>query len=200
MTEHKEKCLIINRKQNVNLEKRSISFKNHSKQLQVPFEMYAYFECILHPTSSLKENNDKKTSYTEKYQSHIPCSLAYKVICVDNKFSKDIVIHRGKVAIYKFIEKILQKDGYCDEIMKKYFNKNLVMSVNEEEIFQLSNKCWICDKLFDDGDEKIRDHCHITGKFRVAAHFSCNANFKLSRKVPVIFHNLRGYDSHLINK
>ena len=162
--------------------------------------MYAYFECILHPTSSLKENNDKKTSYTDKYQSHIPCSLAYKVICVDNKFSKDIVIHKGKVAIYKFIEKNLQKYDYCDEIMKKYFNKNLVMSVNEEEIFQLSNKCWICDKLFDAGDEKVRDHCPITGKFRGAAHFSCNANFKLSRKVPVIFHNLRGYDSHLIKK
>ena len=49
-------------------------------------------------------------------------------------------------------------------------------------------------------DEKVRDHCYISGKFRGAAHFSCNANLKITKKVPVIFHNLRGYDSHLIIK
>ena len=65
----------------------------------------------------------------------------------------------------------------------------------EEERLQLSNNCWICDKLFDVGDDKVRDHCHITGG---AAHWSCNMNLKLTKKIPVIFHNLRGYDSHLI--
>ena len=64
--------------------------------------------------------------------------------------------------------------------------------------FQLSNRCWICDKFFDVGDDKVRDHCHITGKYRGAAHWSGNVNFKLSEKIPVIFHNLRGYDNHLI--
>ena len=76
--------------------------------------------------------------------------------------------------------------------MKKYFNKNLVISVDKEEKFQLPNSCWICNKLFDVGDEKVRGHCHITGKFRGTGHFSCNVNLKLSKKVPVIFHNLRG--------
>ena len=47
---------------------------------------------------------------------------------------------------------------------------------------------------------EVRDHCHITGKYRGAAHWSCNVNLKLSEKIPVIFHNLRGYDSHLIIK
>ena len=60
----------------------------------------------------------------------------------------------------------------------------------EEEEFQSSNSCWICEKLIDDDDKKVRDHCHVTGKFRGAAHWSC--------KVPVIFHNLRSYNSHLI--
>ena len=54
-------------------------------------------------------------------------------------------------------------------------------------------------KLINNDDEKVRDHCHITRKFRVAAHWSCNINLQLTKKVPVIFHNLRVYDSHLIS-
>ena len=84
------------------------------------------------------------------------------------------------------------------KVMKKHFNKNLIMSEKEEEEFQLSNVCWICEKLIDDDDEKVRDHCHVTGKFRGAAHWSCNINFQLTKKVPVIFHNLRDYNSHFI--
>ena len=82
--------------------------------------------------------------------------------------------------------------------MKKCFNKNLVISEGDEERFQLSNKCWICNKLFDVGDNKVRDHCHITGKHRGSAHWACNIRFRLTKKFPVISHNLRGYDSHLI--
>ena len=84
--------------------------------------------------------------------------------------------------------------------MKKHFSKNLIMSAEEEERFQLSNICWICNKLFDVSDNKVRDHCHVTGKYRGAAHWSCNVNFKMTKKVPVIFRNLEGYDSHLMFK
>ena len=83
LTEHKENCLVIKGKQNVKLGKGSISFKNYSKQLPAPFKIYADFECILRPTSSKKVSN-KNSSYTEKYQDHIPCSFAYKVLCVNN--------------------------------------------------------------------------------------------------------------------
>ena len=80
-------------------------------------------------------------------------------------------------------------------MIKKHFNKNLIMSAEEEERFQLSNSCGKCDKLLDVINCLIvRDHCHIARKYRGAAHL------KLNRKVPVIFHNLRGYDSHLIIK
>ena len=87
---------------------------------------------------------------------------------------------------------------YCKRIMKKHFNKNLIMSEKEEHLFQESNSYWICGNLTDDGDEKVTDHCQLTGKFRGTAHRSSNINFHLTKKVPVIFHNLRGYDSHLI--
>ena len=74
------------------------------------------------------------------------------------------------------------------------------MFAEEEERFQLSNSGCMCDKLFDVGDDKLRDHCHITEKYRGAAHWSCNINLKLTDKIPVIFHNPRGYYSHLIIK
>ena len=76
--------------------------------------------------------------------------------------------------------------------MKKNFNKNFVMSAGDEEIFQLSDKCWICDRVFGVGDNKVRDHFHITGKYRGSFHWSCNVNLKLTKKPPVIFHKLRG--------
>ena len=72
------------------------------------------------------------------------------------------------------------------------------MSEEEEHLFQQSNGCWICKKLIDNDEEKVRDHCHLTGNFRGAAHGSYNINIQLTKKVPVIFHNLGGYDSHLI--
>ena len=82
--------------------------------------------------------------------------------------------------------------------MNKLFNKNLIMSEKEEHLFQQRNSCWFCKKFIDNDEEKDRDHLHITGKFRGAARGNCNINFQLTKKVPVIFHNLRRYDSHLI--
>ena len=82
--------------------------------------------------------------------------------------------------------------------MKKHFNKNLVVTEEEEHLFQESNNFWICKKFIDNGDEKVRDHCYVTGKFRGSAHWDCNINFKLTKKILTIFHNLKGYDSHLI--
>ena len=72
------------------------------------------------------------------------------------------------------------------------------MSEKKKEQFQSNNTCWICEKPIDDDDKKVRDHCHVTEKFRSATRWSCNINLQLTKKVPVIFHNLRGYDSHLI--
>ena len=48
--------------------------------------------------------------------------------------------------------------------------------------------------------DKVRDHCHVTGKFRGAAHNKCNLKLRIPRKLPIIFHNLQGYDGHIIFK
>ena len=72
------------------------------------------------------------------------------------------------------------------------------MSVKDERRFKSSNKCCICNKLFTIKDKIVRDHDYITGKYREAAHSICDFNLKLNKSVPVIFHNLRGYDGHLM--
>ena len=74
----------------------------------------------------------------------------------------------------------------------------MIISEEEEEQFQSSNTCLICEKRIDDDDEKFRDHCHVTGKFRGTADWSCNINLQLTKRVSVMLRNLRGYDSHLI--
>ena len=61
-----------------------------------------------------------------------------------------------------------------------------------------STECWICDNDYINDDVKVRDHCHITGEYRDSVHRDCNINIKLNHKVPVVFHNLKKYDSHLI--
>ena len=101
-------------------------------------------------------------------------------------------------AAYEFTRAIRKEHKYCKKIMKKLFNRNLIMN-EEEYLFQQSNSCWICGKLIDNDDEKVRDHCHVTRKFREAAHRSCNINFQLTKKIPVIFHNLKGHFLSLTN-
>ena len=75
--------------------------------------------------------------------------------------------------------------------MKKHFYKNLIISEEEKHLFQRSNSCWVFEKLIDKDDGKVRDHCHVTCKFRGEAHWNCNINLPLTKKVPIIFHNLK---------
>ena len=163
----------INGAQSVELEKGTTKFKNCFKQKPVPFKVYADFEWNLDRVESYEG------SYSKKYQDHIPCSFDYKLVCVDDKFSKPIVVFSSGNAASEFIKAILKEYEYCKKVMKKHFNKNLI-TTEEEEKFQSSNMCWICEKLID--DEKVRDYCHITGKFRCAAHWSCNINLQLPKK------------------
>ena len=98
----------------------------------------------------------------KKYHDHVPCSYGFKVVCIDDRSSKSIVVYRGKIAAYEFINTILEEYKYCKK-MKEHFNKNLGMTEEEEHWFQQSNSCWTCKKLIDNDDEKVRDHCHVTG-------------------------------------
>ena len=82
--------------------------------------------------------------------------------------------------------------------MKKHCEKELVMYKEVNEDFKNSTKCWICDNDYVDNDVKVRDHCHLAGKYSSSAHRDWNINFKLNHKIPIIFNNLKNYDSRLI--
>ena len=72
------------------------------------------------------------------------------------------------------------------------------MANEDEEIYNNSNICWICKEEL--STDKVRDHCHVSGKFRGAAHNKCNISLRIPKKIPIIFHNLQGYDGHIILK
>ena len=129
MIKHKEDCLSINGTQSVDVEQGIIKFGNYSKQLPVPFKIYADFEC------NLQDTDIYQGSCTKKYHDDVPYSYAYKIVCTEDRFSKPIVIYRGENTAYEFIKGILEEYKYCKNIMKKHFNKNLIMSKEEEYLF-----------------------------------------------------------------
>ena len=202
LTEHKNNCISINGKQAINMPEKGdkVYFKNRHKQLPVPFVIYADFEALAEKIQGCQPNNEK--SYTEAYQKHTDCGYGYKVVCCyDDKYSKPVQIHRGENAVHKFMENMLEEVNWCKSKMKKHFNKPLKMTKEDEKDFQKAIKCHICDQQYTDKDIRVRDHCHITGKFRGSAHQDCNLKLRIKPdniKIPVIFHNLRGYDSHFI--
>ena len=171
--------------QSIKVKEGKIEFENYFKQIPVPFKIYADFECNLESTEVYEG------SYTKKYHDHVPCSFAYKVVCIDDRFSEPIV-YRGENAAYEFIKAILKEYKCCKKVMNKHFTKNFVTSEEKEQLFQHSSNCWIWQKLIDHDNEKVRDHCQVTRKFGGAVHWCCIINFQLTKTVPVMFHNLRG--------
>ena len=95
---------------------------------------------------------------------------------------------------------MIEESKYCSDVMKKYFKKEFVMTKKDNEDFNNSFKCWICDNTYVDNGVNVTDHCHITGKYRGSAIKECNISVKLNHKIPVVFYSLKNYDSHLITK
>ena len=79
---------------------------------------------------------------------------------------------------------------------------------NEKALYANEKQCYICEKEFCNDKNsadykkycKVRDHCHFTGKYRGAAHSTCNLKYKVPKDIPVVFHNGSIYDNHLIIK
>ena len=204
LANHVNICLTINGAQAINMPKQGeniLKFNNFHKQLSVPFVIYADFEAITKKVQGCKQSEEmEKDKYRRSYTED--CGYGYKVVCCcDDKYSKYTRIYRGENAVYKFMEKMLEEVEYCKAVIKKHFNKPLVMTEVDEHHFKTMDGCHICGEKYTDKDVRVRDHCHITGKFRGSAHQWCNLKLRIkpeNLKIPIIFHNLRGYDSHFI--
>jgi hypothetical protein len=168
-----------------------LEFKNIGKQMKVPFIIYADFEALNSPIDSV--NNSPDGSYTESYQKHEPCGYAYKVVCIDSKYTKPTKLYRGENCIEKFIQALKSE---LNDINRVIYRKFKIITDKDKVAYNNATDCHICEKELN-GD-KVWDHCHITGKYRGAAHNECNLKYKIPRQIPVVFHNLRGYDSHLL--
>ena len=114
LIKHREDCLSINGVQSVQVEEGIIKFENYFKQLPVPFKIYADFEC------NLKDIEIYEGGCTKNYD-RIPCSFAYKIVCVDDRFIKLVVIYRGENAAYEFIKAIFKEHKYCKKNNKETF-------------------------------------------------------------------------------
>ena len=120
-------CFKINGKQTIKMPKISenVKFKNFEREIKSPSMIYADFESIFVPEDN--KNQSPNESYTNKYQKHFACSYGYKLVQVDDKFSKPFKSYLGEDAVYNFINSMIEESKYCCDVMKKHFNKELVM-------------------------------------------------------------------------
>ena len=170
-------------------------FKQYQKMHRVPFVVYADFECFVEPTDNKIGNG------TVQYQKHTPSGFCYTIKCMEESIYKDkTVLYTAKEDgedIGKKFVKCLEKDlKEVYEILKSIVP--IKMSDQEEESFKNAVECYACGLNLE--DDRVRDHCHLTGKYRGAAHSKCNLRMRTPTFVPVLFHNLEGYDSHLFVK
>ena len=171
-----------------------LKFQNYRKQLQVPFVIHAEFEAqktwilvnqmiIIHI-----QNHIKKIHIVDLIiKLYHETMVSWLVVMMINK-TKPVQIYLGENALYKFMEKMLNEVKYCKNMIKYKFHKTLKLIKVDEENFKQAKECHICNKKYNDEDKRVRDHDHVTGKYRGCAHESCNLNFKLTDKIPVIFH------------
>ena len=181
-----------------------VYFKNNHKMMDMPFVIYADFESIMRAIrkiQKMKKKMKKKKTYTKKKQKHIPASFCYYVKCsFDDNLSKVVeftATSENEDVAKKFVDELEQE---VKSIYKDHPPKKMIFTKKDNAKYKKSESCWMCGGGFTDQDCKVRDHCHYTGKFRGAAHNSCNKKYRRPKFTPVIFHNLSGYDAHLFIK
>lgn len=175
-----------------------LKFNNYHKQLKAPFVVYADFETLLKPIQTAEPDIDKK--FTVQTCLHEPYSFAYYIKCsFDDSLSK-FELFRGADCANQFITKL---ENDLVSLYKRYLQNIIPMkplTTDQNKTFEEAKLCHICGKSFNNFEVKVKDHCHLSGEFRGAAHQECNLNYQLPKYIPIFLHNLSGYDSHLFIK
>ncbi|XP_057335455.1 uncharacterized protein LOC130674204 [Microplitis mediator] len=168
-------------------ENKILKFKNYHFKDTVLFVVYADLECTLEP-----QDNDN-------FDKHIPHSIAFYRFCSYNNNLSKFELNRSQTCIEWFVKKL-----ECLALEVESYLKNPVamkpLSRQQKESHEQATVCHICERSITSATDKCYDHCQFTGNYRGPAHLSCNINYRTSHTIPVVFHNLSGYDSHFIIK
>ena len=169
-------------------------------KIDPPIWIAADFECMNIPINDNDNDNIKDKLFVNK-----PVAIGYNI--VKNSYYENLNLEKdgyikdfGEDCVEWFINEMLEIEGY----MKKYFKNELEINLDTIPKKFDQTTCWLCEKEFKLKDVKenpgFRDHCHLTGGFRGLAHNNCNLNTRKAHTsfVPIIFHNISGYDCHLI--
>lgn len=175
-----------------------LKFQNTRYQQMFPFVIYADFECL--PRNITDRTNVSNNPFDVcpelAYQHHEPCSAGIVLVSTLPELNLPYEEHFGTDVCAWFLNRIVEIEAACLRVL---FNENrLVMSVEDTEKFNASRECYLCGRAFAERQIKVRDHDHVTGRFRGAAHQGCNLQLRKQYKIPVFLHNFRGYDCHLI--
>ena len=175
-----------------------LRFKNFLHSEKAPFVIYADFECKIIRMDNYDPDPNK--SYTKKYQKHEPVSFCYYI----KSFNESVYESR----IRSYIKETPEGEDVIDifikwleEDVKAIANikpKQMIFTEEDRKQFNKASDCWICGEEL--GNDRVRDHCHFTGRYRGPAHNSCNLKYRKPKSISVFFPNLSGYDSHLFIK
>ena len=175
-----------------------LEFKNFVHSEKAPFAIYADFESLIKPLDVCDPDPEK--SYTKKCSKHKPISFCYYI----KSFNESVYKSKLRIYIKKEESDYDAMDTFINWLesdvreIANLENKDMIFTPENEKEFINALNCWICGEYM--GNDRVRDHCHFTGKFRGAACNSCNLKHKRQNNISVFFHNLAGYDSHLFIK
>ena len=144
--------------------------------------------------------NNPEESSTTKINKHTPSGYSIFTHCSFDKSKSKLNYYRGEDCLTKFCKNLRE---HATKIINYEKNDMIPLTKKEEENYNNQKVCYICKKEFDKSDKKhhkVRDHCHYTGKYRAAAHNICNLRYKISKEIPIVFHNGSTYDYHFIIK
>ena len=164
-----------------------MKFKSYKHMLERPFIAYCDFECSLIPTEM-----------SDKIALHEPNSAAAYFACTFDHNRNQYYKFEGKDCVQNMLEQLRLLASRC--VKEQQENTKMEITAEDAKNYKKAKCCYICNRAFTETNKKVRDYCHRTGCYRGAAHNACNINYFSNRYLPVVFHNLRGYDSHLITK
>ena len=170
-----------------------IKYNSGEKSLELPFIIYADLECLLKKIDTCYNNSE--LSSTTKIDQHIQSGYSIYTNCSFDKSNNKLSYYRGEDCMKRFCKDLKDHATKIIDFKKKTM---IPLTNGEEDNHNKENTCYICKNDFN--NDKVKDHCHFTGKYREAAHNLCNLRYKVPKNIPVIFHNGSTYDYHFIIK